>query len=99
MVQINWTHQAVFDLKEIKDYISRDSVFYAKKTIEKIQRRTQVLKIHPHTGKIITEIKLEKFREINEGNFRILYKIVNENRIDILSVFHSARNLITESIL
>lgn len=50
MVQINWTHQAVFDLKEIKDYISRDSVFYAKKTIEKIQRRTQVLKIYPHTG-------------------------------------------------
>jgi hypothetical protein len=42
MVQINWTNQAVFDLKEIKDYISRDSVFYAKKTIEKIQRRTQV---------------------------------------------------------
>lgn len=99
MVQINWTHQAVFDLKEIKDYISRDSVFYAKKTIEKIQRRIQVLKIYPHTGKIITEIKLENFREINEGNFRILYKIVNENRIDILSVFHSTRNLKTESIL
>lgn len=99
MVQINWTQQAVFDLKEIKEYISRDSVFYAKKTIEKIKRRTQVLKTYPYTGKIIDEIELEKFREIGEGNFRIFYKIVNEKRIDILSVFHAARNLEIENIL
>jgi hypothetical protein len=35
MVQINWTHQAVFDFKEIKDYISRDSVFMLKRQLKK----------------------------------------------------------------
>lgn len=32
-------------------------------------------------------------RELVEGNYRIIYKIVNEKRIDILTIHHSARAL------
>ncbi len=49
MVQINWTHHALFDLKEIKDYIGRDSVLYAKRTILKIKDSTQILKKYPNS--------------------------------------------------
>ena len=92
MVQINWTHHALFDLKEIKDYISRDSVLYAKRTILKIKDSTQILKKYPNSGKIIPEVGMSNYREIEIGNYRIFYKIVTENRIDILSIFHAARN-------
>ena len=96
MVQINWTEQAVLDLKDIKFYISKDSVYYAQKTIAKIRFRTQILKLFPKSGRIIPEIEVENYRELIEGNYRIMYKIVDAYRIDILSVFHSARNLKTE---
>lgn len=96
MVQINWTAQAVFDLKDISRYISRDSKYYAQKTIAILRYRTQILKTFPKSGRIIPEIEHEDFRELIEGNYRIMYKIVEEERIDILSVFHSARNLKTE---
>jgi len=35
MVPINWTHQAVSDLKNISDYISKDSKVYAKRQVSK----------------------------------------------------------------
>lgn len=35
MVQINWTFQAKDDLKDIAEYISKDSKLYAKRQIVK----------------------------------------------------------------
>jgi toxin ParE1/3/4 len=92
MVRINWTDQAVFDLKEIKYFISKDSKYYAQKTIEKLRFRTQILKEFPESGRIIPEIENPNFRELIEGSYRIMYKIVDLHRIDILTVFHTSRD-------
>lgn len=98
MVQINWTPQARDDLKNIAEYISSDSVRYAKLQVVKIRTRTQILKSHIQSGKIVTEINDKNIRELIEGNYRIIYKIASENQIDILTVHHSARDLTRRSI-
>jgi plasmid stabilization system protein ParE len=92
MVQINWTISAIADLKNIKEYIAFDSVYYAQKTISDIRSETQILKTFPALGRIIPEIDNEIFREIIFGNYRIMYKIVSKTRVDILIVFHSFRS-------
>jgi addiction module RelE/StbE family toxin len=92
MVQINWTFQAKNDLKSIADYISKDSKKYAKLQIDRIKERTQILKSHPYSGKKVIEIDSDLIRELIEGNYRIIYKIVTENQIDILTIHHSARD-------
>ncbi|MEI7978773.1 MAG: type II toxin-antitoxin system RelE/ParE family toxin [Bacteroidota bacterium] len=43
-------------------------------------------------NKVIPEVGVRNYREIEVGSYRIFYKIVSEDRIDILSVFHAARN-------
>jgi toxin ParE1/3/4 len=93
MVQINWTFQAKDDLKAIAEYISRDSVRYAKMQVVKIRSRTKVLKSHINIGKVVSEIGDEKVRELIEGNYRIIYKIISQDQIDILTIHHSARDL------
>ena len=93
MVQINWTVQAKEDLQSIAGYISRDSQKYARLQISRIRLRTKILSSHIYSGKHVEEINREDIRELIEGNYRIIYRIVNENRIDILTVHHSARNL------
>ncbi len=99
MVQINWTHQALFDLKEIKDFISRDSSLYAKRTILKIKNSTQILKKYPNSGKVIPEVGVNNYREIEVGSFRIFYKIVSEDRFDISNLSSGVYfvNIITSS--
>ena len=98
MVRINWTIQAKEDLKSILDYISIDSKKYAKLQVLRIMRRTQILKSHIRIGKVVVEIQNKNIREIVLGNYRIIYKIVTESRVDILTIHHSARDLIQRKI-
>ena len=93
MVQIKWLSDAKTDLKEIFDYISLVSKRYARLQVEKIQQRTKTLKSHPRLGKTVDEINDPQIKEIIEGNYRIIYRIVSENRIDILLIHHGARDL------
>jgi len=98
MVRINWTFQAKDDLKDIAEFISKDSKRYAKFQITKLKIRTRILKTQTHSGKIVPEINIENIRELIEGNYRIIYKIVKDNQIDILTIHHSARDLTRRKI-
>jgi toxin ParE1/3/4 len=98
MVQIRWTVLSVEDLNEIFDYISRDSLTYAKIQIIKLRARTKILKTNPQAGKIVAEFSDDSFRELIEGSYRIIYKIVDSKRIDILTIHHSSRDLIRRQI-
>ena len=93
MVQIKWTTLSVEDLKGIYDYISRDSLKYAKIEIVKLKLRTNILKTHPYSGKDVSEIESGLFRELIEGNYRIIYKIIDEKTIHIITIHHSAKDL------
>ena len=94
MVQIKWLKSAKIDLKEIYDFISLDSKRYAKHQVEKIQSKTEILKTGIIIGKKVSEIDDEKVREIFEGNYRIIYRIISEDEIHILLVHHGAKDLI-----
>jgi len=93
MVQVKWTILSVEDLKGIHGYISRDSVKFAKIEIIKLKLRTNILKTHPFAGKEVPEIGNGIFRELIEGNYRIIYKIIDVKTIHILTIHHSARDL------
>lgn len=98
MVQINWTIQAKNDLQDIAAYISKDSKIYAKLQVVRIIARTKILKSQIYAGKIVQEIDQKNIRELIEGNYRIIYKIVDAERIDILTIHHSARDLYRRKI-
>ncbi len=98
MVRINWTFQAVSDLQTIAEYISRDSKKYTKLQVIRLRNRTIILSSQIYSGKIIPEIASQNIRELVEGNYRVIYKIVSENQIDILTIHHSARDLSRRNI-
>lgn len=93
MVRINWTFQSQSDLKQIADYISKNSKKYAKLHILRIKNRIQILKSHKLIGKVVCEIGNENIRELIEGRYRIIYKIVSNSQVDILTIYHSSRDL------
>lgn len=93
MVKLIWTDQAINDLGDIGDYIAENSEKFAKITISKLLERTNILKEFPNAGRLVPEKNEETLRELIEGNYRIIYDIVSNNQINILAVYHSARNL------
>ena len=98
MVWIRFTKQSLFDLKEIYDYISYDSKKYAQYQILKIRNSIKILKQYKFSGKIVEEYNDENIREIIEGNYRIIYKILGDDRIDIITIHHGARSLISRKL-
>ncbi len=98
MVQIKWTKLAVNDLKGIYSYISLDSEKYAKIQVLRIRNRTSILSKHPLAGKPVKEYESSTYREINEGRYRIIYKVIDKNRVDILTIHQSARILTRRQI-
>ncbi|HBC02908.1 MAG: hypothetical protein CL528_08110 [Aequorivita sp.] len=59
----------------------------------KIKHGTEIIKTHPNIGKSVEEIDNPNIRELVEGNYRIIYRIVNSKNFHILMVHHGARNL------
>lgn len=93
MVTIVWTEISTQDLKEIFDFIAEDSIRYATITSNKIYQRTQLVAQNPYVGRIVPEYNEKSIREVIEGNYRIIYRVKNALRVDILRVYHSARLL------
>lgn len=92
MAEIRWTHQALDDVEKIRDYISRDSVYYARLFVTKIFNAVKPLELFPECGRNVPELGQTNIREIILGNYRIIYRI-NKNIVEILTVYHGSRLL------
>ena len=91
MVKVVWTDSAIFDLNEIGEYIAKDSERYAQLTIERLFNAVDILEEHPRSGKMVPEFENDKLRELIRFNYRIVYYIVDNFRIDIITVHRCER--------
>ena len=92
MGKIRWTEKASNHLYAIHEYIARDSKTYATRFIRSLVKSTMKLGTMPHIGRIVPELANYYFREIIYQNYRVVYRIVGDEDIEILAVLHSARN-------
>jgi toxin ParE1/3/4 len=93
MAEVRWTKTALTDLEEIGDYIAKDSVRYAELTVSKLFELPNILEKNPRAGKVVPELNNESIRQLVRGSYRIIYHLVDENQIEILTVHRSSRLL------
>jgi len=93
MATVAFTEQALNDINDIADYISHDSLHFARMQAEKIFNRAILLETHPLIGRVVPELSIKSIREVIEGNYRVIYRIVRKDLIHILTVHHSRRLL------
>lgn len=90
---VNWTESALADLRGIESYLARHSPQYAIGIVDKVFDRTEVLQDHPQLGAVVPEYDDESLRELFEDPYRIVYRVVDDERIDVVAVVHSARRV------
>ena len=93
MVNINWTNEAEFWLKDIHYYIAQDNPKIAKKVVNEIYQKVQILKSFSQIGYPYDNDENKEIRILLYGHYRIAYLIKDENTIDILGVFHGALDI------
>ena len=81
------------NLAEIYNYIAKDSIKYANKTIENIYTRIEFLKFSPYLGRHVPELSSQYYRELIYKSYRIVYTVDEKtDTIYIHFIIHSKRN-------
>ena len=92
MSMVQWMPSALADLQSVREYIARDSVFYANKFVDEAFDATEKLKIFPEMGRVVPELGIQSVREIFYGSYRIVYELINGEAM-IIAVIHGKRLL------
>ncbi len=94
MVDIIWSPGALRDLQGILEYIAKDAPVAAKRFGEKILARTRQLRTSPLLGGFILEDPSQTYRELIQGNYRVIYRCDDGgNVVYVVTVHHAARLL------
>ncbi|MDP2156882.1 MAG: type II toxin-antitoxin system RelE/ParE family toxin [Nitrospirota bacterium] len=92
---VTWSIPAKLDLKQIHDYIARDSKLYAKKVAAEIVEKSETLNSFPEIGRIVPEIGNPNIRELLIYSYRLVYELFPDN-VAVLALIHSKRNFIRD---
>jgi plasmid stabilization system protein ParE len=80
-MKVIWTPLAIERLQEIDAYISQDSPANAANFISLPFERGDSLAEFPNSGRKVPEYDREDYRELIEGNYRIMYRVKEGIRI------------------
>jgi toxin ParE1/3/4 len=86
-----WSMPARNDLKQIYDYITKDSRYYATNVVENVISKAENLDEFPEIGRVVPEIGDKNVRELIIYSYRLIYELVS-NDVQILAIIHGKRD-------
>jgi len=91
-MKIIWSAQARKDLHAIRDFISRDSEYYARLQVERLISSVERAAKMPSKGHPVHEFIESGLREIHEGGYRIIYNGLDEE-LQVVTIVHMKQRL------
>jgi len=90
---IFWTEQARDDLGQIDAFISQDSAHYAAIVVARLIAAVDRLAEFPESGRVVPEWHRSDVREVIQRPYRIVYRLVGDDKVHVLTVHHGAQPL------
>lgn len=92
MARLIWTESALSDLNDIAEYIALENVPAAKGLVQQVFSTVERLELHPDSGRVPTEMKSGRYREVVVGPCRIFYRHTS-GQMFVLYIMRSERQL------
>ncbi len=94
MAEVVWTNPAFEDLRQLHQFIARDSKQYANITVRKIRTAAERLEEFPESGRLVPEFSGDWYREVLVGQYRLVYRYLEKKHVVlVLAVVHGSRLL------
>ncbi len=90
MAKVNWTKLAIDDIYNVMEYLRHYSDKYAEAFADNIFQRAEILERFPRSGRIVPELENENIRELIYKAYRIVYIVLEDGNVDILTIHPSA---------
>ena len=91
-MKIMWSPLAIDRTTEIAEYIAKDNPSSARKWVEILFGKVELLESSPLSGRVAPETRREEIRELIYDNYRIIYR-VEKNKISIFTIRHGRQIL------
>lgn len=91
MTTVSWTERAQADLAAIRAFVEVDSPHYAGVIVRRLLHAADRLQDFPQSGRMVPEYVDAAIREVVLRPYRIVYRIVSDEEIHVLTVHHGAR--------
>lgn len=92
MAEVVWTTRARADLVEIAEYHATRSPDYAEALVRRLLGAVGRLETFPRSGRAVPEVADDAMREVIYRDYRLIYLYdESDDRVEVLSVFHSSR--------
>lgn len=91
MARIEWSPRAREDLRQICDFIARDSERYAKSFVRRAFETVERCGEFPDAGTIVPEFDDPKLRERLVFRYRLIYRSDAESHVEVVAIIHGAR--------
>lgn len=92
MAKVSWSLTASRDLRQIENFIARDSILHAVSFVDRLIESAEKLQQSPQIGRVVPEFGRSDLREVLFRGYRLVYLLKNGDVI-VLRVVHGARNL------
>jgi plasmid stabilization system protein ParE len=92
MGQVHWAEPALDDLRDIVDFIAKDSPAYAGRLAAKLVEAPCRLAQFPRIGSMVPEFQKDEIRELWVRPYRIIYVIHGETCC-VATIVHGSRDL------
>ena len=89
---VYWSAKARARVKEIYDYIGKDSPLRAQQVVDRLTRRSESLALLPRADQPVPEYPQDSLRDVLERPFRIIF-ISSPDRVDVVTVKHYQQRL------
>lgn len=88
---------AAEQVRDIASYIALDKLSVAEQWIDKIFDSVEQLIDFPESGRVVPELQINNVRELVQGNYRVIYKILDIS-ISILTVKNYRQKLSPDDV-
>ena len=96
--EIRWAKKAVLQVKRIGEDIEVDSPWQAERIVKLLYSTPEKLRWSPRKGKIVPEFGDPDLREVTVYSWRFIYRILDEETLEVAAVVHG-RRLLRRSLL
>ncbi len=85
-MKLLYSQEAREQLKNIKEYISKDNKDFAVQHLLKIKLMLKIIEDYSYIGKVNSTFNIENIRELVVFGYKIIYKI-NEKSVYIMAIY------------
>jgi len=99
MVQIRWSRRIIAELHEAREYLQAYSPRSAARLIDAIFTKAALLENQPILGRVVPEAERPDVRELFYQKYRLIYRVVSEAEILMLTLHPALQPLAAGSLL